>query len=124
MQYTVIVRQLAVNNYVAIAPITPQHRGEGQTRDEAIKRLKSALEEWLLEIEITSIEVSLPPMKKAVVENPWAITAGIFVDESQTLGKQKPDPEQRLEELAGCLGQEAATSYDFGLKIGGLYEAR
>ena len=35
------------------------------------------------------------------------------------LGAQKT-----LEELAGCLGQEPATAYDFHLKIGGLYEAR
>jgi hypothetical protein len=34
------------------------------------------------------------------------------------------DAEKTLEELAGCLGQEPATAYDFHLKIGGLYEAR
>jgi len=34
------------------------------------------------------------------------------------------DAQQALEELAGCLGQEPATAYDFHLKIGGLYEAR
>lgn len=34
------------------------------------------------------------------------------------------DPEQVLEDLAGCLGQESATEYDFYLKIGGLYETR
>jgi bifunctional DNA-binding transcriptional regulator/antitoxin component of YhaV-PrlF toxin-antitoxin module len=32
--------------------------------------------------------------------------------------------EKLLDELAGCLGQERATSYDFSLKMGGLYEAR
>ena len=34
------------------------------------------------------------------------------------------DAQKALEELAGCLGREAATAYDFHLKIGGLYEAR
>lgn len=34
------------------------------------------------------------------------------------------DPEKVLADLAGCLGQESATEYDFHLKIGGLYEAR
>ncbi len=34
------------------------------------------------------------------------------------------DPEKVLDELAGCLGEEPATKYDFQLKIGGLYEAR
>jgi len=32
--------------------------------------------------------------------------------------------EKTLEELAGCLGQEPATAYDFHLKIGGLHETR
>ncbi len=35
-----------------------------------------------------------------------------------------PDAQKTLEELAGCLGQESATEYNFHLKIGGLYEAR
>lgn len=34
------------------------------------------------------------------------------------------DAEKILKELAGCLGEEAATDYDFGMKLGGLYEAR
>jgi hypothetical protein len=33
-------------------------------------------------------------------------------------------PEALIEELAGCLGQEAAVAYDFDFKLGGLYEAR
>jgi hypothetical protein len=34
------------------------------------------------------------------------------------------DAQKTLEELAGCLGQEPATAYDFHLKIGGLHEGR
>ena len=34
------------------------------------------------------------------------------------------EAEVRLEELAGCLGEERAEEYDFGLKIEGLYEVR
>jgi hypothetical protein len=34
------------------------------------------------------------------------------------------DAEATLRELAGCLGQEPASEYDFQLKTGGLYEAR
>lgn len=34
------------------------------------------------------------------------------------------DAEKVLDDLAGCLGQEPATEYDFCLKIGGLYETR
>lgn len=44
--------------------------------------------------------------------------------EIRILSEAPGDPEQVLDDLAGCLGQESATAYDFGLKIGGLYEAR
>lgn len=32
--------------------------------------------------------------------------------------------QEMLDALAGCLGGEPVANYDFGLKIGGLYEAR
>jgi hypothetical protein len=44
--------------------------------------------------------------------------------EIRILPEAPGDLEQVLNNLAGCLGQEPATAYDFGLKIGGLYEAR
>ncbi len=34
------------------------------------------------------------------------------------------EEEKLLQELAGCLGQEPASDYDFGLKIGEWYETR
>ena len=34
------------------------------------------------------------------------------------------DAEHLVQELAGCLGHESATAYDFHLKLGGFYEAR
>ena len=48
----------------------------------------------------------------------------IHPGEIRILPEGPVDPKQLLEDLAGCLGQEAATAYDFSLKIGGLYEAR
>lgn len=44
--------------------------------------------------------------------------------EIHILPKLLLDAQKTLEELAGCLGQEPATAYDFHLKIGGLYESR
>ncbi len=44
--------------------------------------------------------------------------------EIRILSEAASDPERILEELAGCLGEEPATEYDFNLEIGGLYEAR
>lgn len=44
--------------------------------------------------------------------------------EIRIIAEQEPDEEGLLEELAGCLGRESASEYDFGLKIGGGYETR
>jgi hypothetical protein len=44
--------------------------------------------------------------------------------EIRILPESTSDPEKVLEDLAGYLGQESATEYDFHLKVGGLYEAR
>jgi len=44
--------------------------------------------------------------------------------EIRILPETPSDPEKLLDDLAGCLGQELATEYNFDLKIGGLYEAR
>lgn len=44
--------------------------------------------------------------------------------EIRILTEPASDEEKLLEELGGCLGQESASDYDFGLKIGGWYEAR
>ena len=44
--------------------------------------------------------------------------------EIHIVSKSPTEIQETLEELAGCLGEEPATSYDFNLKIGGLYEAR
>ena len=44
--------------------------------------------------------------------------------EIRILPETPSDPERMLDDLAGCLGQEPATEYNFDLKIGGLYEAR
>jgi hypothetical protein len=50
----------------------------------------------------------------------------LIIEEGEIHILPKPpfDAQKTLEELAGCLGQEPATAYDFHLKIGGLYEAR
>jgi hypothetical protein len=44
--------------------------------------------------------------------------------EVRILAKKQTDSENILDELAGCLGNESVSEYDFGLKIGGLYEIR
>ena len=44
--------------------------------------------------------------------------------EIRVLPEVTTEVEDVVQELAGCLGSEAATAYDFHLKLGNLYEAR
>ena len=89
MQYMVLLRQHPLGKYVAVAPAVPDCKGEGKTRDEALRRLKTALEDWLIETEITTIEVVMPApgdgqgWHPEPVEglNPWLMTAGVFADD-------------------------------------------
>ena len=48
----------------------------------------------------------------------------IHPGEIRILPESAPEAEDVVQELAGCLGHEPATAYDFHLKLGGLYEAR
>jgi len=81
MRYTVLVRQRPPGKYIARAPAVPGCKGEGRTRDEALRRLRTAIETWLAEAEITTIEVALPQTDKQQELNPWLATAGIFADD-------------------------------------------
>lgn len=49
----------------------------------------------------------------------WSAWAGAY-----EIWLRRREQYQAAMELAGCLGQEPASEYDFKLKIGGLYEAR
>lgn len=79
MQYTVLVRQRSQGNYEAVAPAAPTCKGRGRSRDEALYQLKRAIEAWLAEIEVTTIDVSPPDSSQ--MKNPWLETAGMFADD-------------------------------------------
>jgi len=49
----------------------------------------------------------------------------LIIREGEILVKStEVDAQKLLDELEGCLGEEKAEEYDFGLKIGGWYETR
>ena len=81
MQYTVMIHRQPPGGYIAHAPAVPICRGEGRTRHEALRQLKTALETWLRETEITTLEINTPVSSPTTQENPWLATAGIFVDD-------------------------------------------
>jgi predicted RNase H-like HicB family nuclease len=81
MQYTVLLRRQRPGGYVATAPAAPGCKARGQTRDEALSRLKIALESWWAGTEITTVEVSGAKPAADSGQNPWLTTAGIFADD-------------------------------------------
>ena len=108
MQYTVMIHRQPPGHYVAHAPAVPNCRGEGRTRNEALHRLKTAIEEWLIETEITTLEINTssfatPP--QASPSNPWLATAGIFAGD--------PMLEPLLQEILAA--REAARVGDWAL---------
>lgn len=81
MRYTVLLRKYQGRMYEAVAPAMPGFKGKGNTRREALSHLKTALEDWLEETEITTIDVKLPGPGDGRQWNPWLATAGMFQDD-------------------------------------------
>ena len=70
----------------------------------------------------TDLRIERGGLEEAGLKGPLQIIVGR--GEIRILPMETPEALRMLDELAGCLGQEPATAYDFQLKIGGLYEAR
>jgi hypothetical protein len=77
-------------------------------------------------------QIDLTPQGDLIVDQDTLKEAGLMGQaqliiqsgEIRIVPKPSLDPKLVLDELAGCLGQEAAEEYDFQLKVGGYYEAR
>jgi len=80
MRYTVLLHSYPTGGYEAVVPAVPGCMGKGDTRDEALSRLRRALRNWLDRTEITSIDVDFPK-SKGDRQNPWLVTAGMFADD-------------------------------------------
>lgn len=48
----------------------------------------------------------------------------VLPGEIRILPEVEPTAQDVLDAPAGCLGMEQGADYDYGLKVGGLYEAR
>jgi hypothetical protein len=70
----------------------------------------------------TDLRIERGALEEAGLKGPLQIIVGR--GEIRILPVETAEALRILDELAGCLGQEPATAYDFQLKIGGLYEAR
>jgi len=70
----------------------------------------------------TDLRIERGFLEEAGLKGPLRLIVGR--GEIRILPMETTEALRMLDELAGCLGQEPATAYDFQLKIGGLYEAR
>jgi predicted RNase H-like HicB family nuclease len=102
MRYVVLLRAQSSGTYVAVAPAAPNCTAEGKTREEALQRLRAAVQQWLAGAEITSIDVEVPGAEDGSGRNPWLETAGMFADDP-TLARllseayQRRDAERQVE---------------------------
>jgi predicted RNase H-like HicB family nuclease len=78
MRYTVFLKQRN-GEYWAVVPLLPSCTAQGRTREEALHNVRVAIEEALADMEITTVEVSIP--SRPVTSNPWLETAGMFQDD-------------------------------------------
>jgi len=81
MRYVVLLRAQPSGTYVAVAPAAPHCTAEGKTREEALQRLRTSVQQWLAGAEITFIDVEMPRTEDGSGRNPWLETAGIFADD-------------------------------------------
>ena len=79
MQYQLLVESQSDHSYIAAVLGLPDCAAEGQTKDEAIAKVKAALEDRLAKSEIVTIEVA-GNMTNAT-ENPWLKSFGAFKDD-------------------------------------------
>jgi predicted RNase H-like HicB family nuclease len=74
MIYRVFLQQTAEDGYKATLLAFPDCVAVGKTRDEALAKLKAALDVRLSQGEIVTVEVGTP-------EHPWRKGAGMFIDD-------------------------------------------
>jgi len=80
MDYAVCIQERD-GHYTATAPLLPNCRGEGETRDQALGELRARVFEVAEHTESTVLE---GPSAKGTrrAENPWLETAGMFEDDA------------------------------------------
>ena len=78
MRYTVFLKQYD-GQYWAVVPVLPSCSAQGRTRKEVLQNVRTAIEETLANMEITTVEVNIP--SPATTSNPWLETAGMFQDD-------------------------------------------
>jgi predicted RNase H-like HicB family nuclease len=86
MEYPVIVEQ---KNGVwrAFIPVLADLSAEGSSRDEALRKAKQVAEDYLSEVEITTIEIDTPQDNESRLGSPQSVlkAAGLFANDKEAM---------------------------------------
>lgn len=85
MEYAVVIEH---DNgiYRALIPALPDLTAEGKSRDEALRNVCRAAEVYLSQVEVTTIEVELPPQRlRPDSPKAWLAAAGKFKGDEEAM---------------------------------------
>ena len=80
MNYTVCIRE-SNGHLTATVPLLPECQSKGETRDEALDRLREQVVEVAAHTEFAVIQIPSDETNRQGV-SPWVATAGMFEDDS------------------------------------------
>ena len=80
MNYTVCIRE-SNGHFTATVPLLPDCQSEGDTREEALDRLREQVVEVAAHPEFAVLQIPAPEADQQR-QNPWLATAGMFEDDS------------------------------------------
>jgi predicted RNase H-like HicB family nuclease len=104
MEYTVLIQPKRGGGFKATVPALPQCRSTGATEEEAMARLRVALDKLLQEAKITSIEVDENGQQQ---NDPWLAMAGKWANDptfdefQQIVEKYRKRPDTKAQTRKG-----------------------
>ncbi len=79
MEYHILVEKQPSNGFIATALGWPDCVGAGETKDEAVGKVRAAVAERLARGEILRVQIEEPPAAKSA--DPWEAMIGSCVDD-------------------------------------------
>jgi len=82
MDYTVLLRPQRDRGYVATVPALPGCTGEGESREEALESVRTAIAQTMAQVEVVHVSVDQPGEEAVTRSDPWLALVGQFEDDS------------------------------------------
>ena len=94
MQYQILVQSQSDRRFTASVLGLPDCVVEGGTEEEAMEKVRGAIEDKLAQSKIVTIEIGAPQEPANTLTNPWLRSAGSFKDD--------PTFDEVMKEIARC----------------------